>query len=165
VSIKDHMYLQPPLGESVLRFEALGPGPSGPHRLTTAEMIQAIKKKHLKILVVDDEPAFGRATKRWLSMVFGAQVEYVQTGDDAIAAVDREFFHFLFLDLMMPGKSGVDTFQELKDQLDRSHVIAMSGLKDGPEWVKAQGLGLNVISKPFADETELIAEILFGGLS
>ena len=165
MSTKYHLHLHPALRPAVFRFEAFGPGASGPQKPTVAEMIRAIKEKHLRILVVDDDPIFGKATKRWLRMVFGAQVEYVESGDEAIEVIGRESFHFIFLDLMMPGKSGVETFRDLKDRLDQSHVIAMSGYQDGPEWVKAQGLGLNVISKPFADETELIAEILFGGLA
>ncbi len=80
------------------------------------------------VLVVDDEPAVGRALKRGLSAHHDVFV--VTSGKAALAHIaDGERFDVILSDLMMPDVSGMDLYRQLRtlapDQADR--VIFLSG--------------------------------------
>lgn len=72
--------------------------------------------KGYTILVVDDEPDM----VTFLSAVFednGGTVIRASNGDEALSIVRRQKPHLMTLDLSMPGKSGVEVFEEIrKDQ-------------------------------------------------
>src|ERR1700722_5550518 len=102
-----------------------------------------------RVLVVDDEPGicdlYVKALDRrhyW--------VEVVHSGEAALEAVSRQNYDFIFLDLKMPGFSGVDTFKELKLRNVQSMIIIVTGYPDSELLVEAMRLGpLTVILKPF----------------
>jgi len=66
-----------------------------------------------KILLVDDEEVFARNMARLLSNR-GYQVEAVNSGDEAVRALEGGVFDVLVLDLKMPGMDGLTTLQEIK---------------------------------------------------
>ncbi len=70
--------------------------------------------KGRKILVVDDEPD----QLTFIATVLednGAEILEAQNGDEALDLAKNEKPHLITLDLGMPGKSGVDVFQELRN--------------------------------------------------
>jgi len=66
-----------------------------------------------KILLVDDEEVFARNMARLLSNR-GYQVEAVNSGDEAVRALEGGVCDVLVLDLKMPGMDGLTTLQEIK---------------------------------------------------
>jgi len=84
--------------------------------------------KGYTILVVDDEPDM----VTFLSAVFednGGTVLKASNGDEAISVLRRQKPHLMTLDLSMPGKSGVEVFEEIrKDQeLTKLPVFVITG--------------------------------------
>ncbi len=71
----------------------------------------------LQILVVDDEPHISRA----LSFVLqreGFSVDVVGNGEEAIRKIRSEKPRLVFLDIIMPKRSGLDICREIKSDPD-----------------------------------------------
>lgn len=82
----------------------------------------------LRVLVVDDEPAVGRAIQRLLGGI--CHVRYVGRALDALYLLEQEpDFHLVLCDLSMPELSGPDFFDRLRRQQPRvaQRVAFMSG--------------------------------------
>jgi CheY-like chemotaxis protein len=79
-----------------------------------------------RILVVDDEQtilalytqAFERA---------GYQVTAAETAEDALRILEKESFWVFFLDLNLPGMSGVDLCRQIRKQYPMAIVYAVTG--------------------------------------
>src|SRR5881392_986812 len=67
----------------------------------------------MKILLVEDHPESRRALQRLIELR-GHEVLAVASAEEAEAHLAKEFFPFLILDWMLPGKSGVDLCRELR---------------------------------------------------
>lgn len=81
--------------------------------------------KALSILVVDDD----RDNADLLAELFtmeGHTVEVAYSGDDAIAAFSRTKYDLAFMDVVMPGRNGVDSFLEIKRQHPDARVYMMT---------------------------------------
>lgn len=132
-------------------------GDSGETR--TSDLVEEIRKKHFKILVVDDEDAFRRSFCFKLRRKYSAEVEDVNSGSLAIAAVLRgETYDLIFTDIMMPGMKGTETFEQLQRIDPNLKVVIMSAFSDSDEWKKAQDMGAVLIHKPIDDD--LLIKIL-----
>ena len=80
----------------------------------------------LKLLIVDDEPKSGQALERYFS-IKGFEVRAVMSGEEALALAPMFQPHVVLLDLLMPGKNGVDTLKEFKAAYPAIRVIMLSG--------------------------------------
>jgi len=70
----------------------------------------------VRVLVVDDEPALGRALMRTLERV-GWSVEWAESADDAIAILERDVdFTAVLTDLSMPQRTGMDLYEEAQER-------------------------------------------------
>jgi len=69
--------------------------------------------KGSKILLVDDEVVFTNNMSKLLTNR-GYRVTAVNSGDNAIRALEEEDFDVVVLDLKMPGMDGITTLQEIK---------------------------------------------------
>ncbi|MBX7080645.1 MAG: response regulator [Nannocystaceae bacterium] len=67
----------------------------------------------LRILVVDDEAMIGESVRKALAE---QQVTVVHSGGEAIAACDRVAFDLVLCDLMMPGISGIDVYETVRQR-------------------------------------------------
>ncbi|MBL8789341.1 MAG: response regulator [Rhizobiales bacterium] len=113
----------------------------------------------LNILVVDDD-ADNAASLGELFELEGHDVHVVHSGEDAIVAYCRESFDVAFMDVMMPGKNGVESFLEIRRLKPQARVFMMTGFS--VEELLSQALhggALGVLEKPFdADEVLRLAE-------
>ncbi len=80
----------------------------------------------IKILLVDDEKEFIETLSQRLE-VRGFDVNLAFTGDEAIKWADEKDFDVIILDVVMPGKSGIETLQEIKKMKPLTEVIMLSG--------------------------------------
>ncbi|MBU2509834.1 response regulator [bacterium] len=94
----------------------------------------------IRVLLVDDEKDYISSLFKQL-VVRNYDVTAVYNGDEAIKAVEKSSFDVIILDVLMPGKDGIETFQEIK-KIDPSvqvimhtgHAkldLAIDGLKNG----------------------------------
>lgn len=121
--------------------------------------VEAIRDRHLRILVVDDEYGFRQALSSNLSEKYEALVTDVDSGCDAVKRLrSGEAFDLIFLDLMMPDMTGTETYMELKRIDAGCSIVMMSSRSDSDEWRKAKKLEAELLSKPFM--VEALAEVL-----
>jgi len=84
------------------------------------------KLEVLNILVVDDEEEICRMFTKWLSSE-GHRVKSALTGKKAIDLVKKKHFDIVFLDIVMPGISGVNTLEEIKKISPKTKAIMITG--------------------------------------
>lgn len=107
-----------------------------------------------KIMVVDDEKVVCTAFEKQLGSA-GYEVKGFLSGKDAIEAAKNEHFDMAYVDLWMPGLSGVETCKRLKKVSPNLEVVLISGRPDGfsgkeGEFVKVGGLDF-FLYKPFSE--------------
>lgn len=109
-----------------------------------------------KILIADDDPIVHESLKIYMQAE-GFEVVDVYDGDTALAALDSSI-SLCVLDIMMPGKSGVEVCREIRKS---SQVPIVMLTAKGEEVDKIVGLELGAddyIVKPFSPR-EVIARI------
>lgn len=102
-----------------------------------------------RILVVDDEERIRRLVRMYLERE-GYTVEEAEDGDEAISLAMSEEFDAILLDVMMPGKDGIEVCKELRET--KPTPIIMLTAK-GEEANRIQGFEVGAddyIVKPFS---------------
>jgi DNA-binding NtrC family response regulator len=79
-----------------------------------------------RILVVDDEPGLREFVHVVLEQE-GHEVEEAKDGNEALAACDRKPVDLALVDLIMPGKDGVRTIEELRVRHPKTVVVVITG--------------------------------------
>ena len=114
----------------------------------------------LKILVVDDD----RDAAEGLADVFemeGHTVTLAHDGLEAVAKFSEFDFDIAFMDVMMPGMNGVDSFFEIRKLKPEARVFMMTGYSLQQLLDRAMENGaLGILSKPV--EMDQVLEILDG---
>ena len=111
-----------------------------------------------RILVVDDEEVVVHSCMRILRDDYA--VQSVQDGFAALKKSGDEVFDVMVVDVMMPGMSGLELLQQVKELHPEIDIIMMTGLSEIQTAVKAMKLGaFDYLSKPFdPDELKLVVE-------
>jgi len=105
-----------------------------------------------KILVVDDEETVCGSVKKVLSRK-GYDVSEALTVDDAIALIKEMTFDLVITDLMIPGTSGMELLQLIRDHYPELDVIMITGYASIESAVKATRLGAAAyLPKPFTPD-------------
>jgi DNA-binding NarL/FixJ family response regulator len=97
----------------------------------------------VKILVVDDHPLIREAMRSVLQQL-DSDIHVLEAGncDDARAIVAREpDLALVLLDLRMPGTSGLDGLEALREQHPGVPVVVLSASEDRNEVIRALDLG------------------------
>jgi two-component system, OmpR family, response regulator len=106
-------------------------------------------KRRKRVLLLDDDPSMQRLVARILGNE-GFRVDVFLTGSQAIAALERETYDVLLLDLMMPVEGGMTVIRHLRAKnppmLKRSILLTAS-----PESLigALSGEVSTVVQKPF----------------
>jgi DNA-binding NarL/FixJ family response regulator len=112
------------------------------------------------VLLVDDDDAFRGLVRRMLERA-GFGVVEAADGDAALRAADETALHLALLDVVLPGMSGYELFESLRERLDEElPVIFVSGMRTD-HYDRVAGLLLGAddyVVKPF-DPDELVARI------
>ena len=102
-----------------------------------------------RILVVDDEPSVRESVGYALEQE-GFQVTLAESGEDAEGRLSDQQFDLLILDIMMPGKSGLDVCREVRAESPVPIILLTA--KDA-EVDKVVGLEVGAddyVTKPFS---------------
>jgi two-component system response regulator FixJ len=113
------------------------------------------------VVVVDDDPAVRDSTATMLQHA-GHHVHSFESGDDLIEAGVPAEADIVLLDIMMPGRSGLDTLRELGKSSNLPPVIVLTGHGDIPLAVEAMKLGaVEFLEKPYPMRSllELVATL------
>ncbi len=84
-------------------------------------------QRPLRILLVDDEPNIREALKEYLTAISHHQVVTAADGSEALEKLDQDGFDAAFLDLKMPGMTGVELLGRLRQHDQRMPVVIMTG--------------------------------------
>ena len=111
-----------------------------------------------RILLVEDEPGL-LLTLSDLLAAEGYRVETAADGPTGLAMAAREPFDLLVLDVMLPGKSGLDVCRELRQQGKDVAVLMLTAKTQLVDRVVGLKLGADdYLTKPF-EPPELLARI------
>jgi two-component system, NtrC family, response regulator AtoC len=113
----------------------------------------------VNILLVDDEPGMLRYIRTLLE-VDDYTVQTASTGEEALQLVQKGLRpHLVLLDLLMPGIDGLQTLEQMRQQMPGVKVVMLSCVSDTRKVVQAIRLGAHdYITKPF-QKAELDAVI------
>lgn len=104
----------------------------------------------LDVLVVDDESRI-RRTIRMCLQDDGHQVETVGAADQAVHAADRQPFDVAFVDLRLPGRSGMELIPELLDRIPWLKIVVITAHASVESAVEAMKRGaVDYLPKPFS---------------
>jgi two-component system alkaline phosphatase synthesis response regulator PhoP len=111
-----------------------------------------------KILLIEDQPGVV-ATLQGRLQGEGYDVEVAPDGDAGLERATRDYFDLIILDIMLPGKSGLEVCRELRQQLITAPILMLSARRQTIDKVMALKIGADdYITKPF-DMLELLARI------
>jgi ActR/RegA family two-component response regulator len=114
--------------------------------------------RNLRLLLVDDDDDFRRAAGRTLQRR-GFSVTEVANGTDALESLRGERPDIVVLDLRMPGLSGIETLQRMREIEPEVPVIILTGHGDFESAVASIKLSIvDFLQKP-ADVDELAGRI------
>jgi CheY-like chemotaxis protein len=110
-----------------------------------------------RILVVDDEPDIVNLARRILEKE-GYSVTSASDGDEALGVLERERIDLVLLDIVMPGKSGLEVCKIIKEQPKTRNipVVMFNALGREVDRKLASWAGADAhLTKPF-DKLELV---------
>lgn len=111
-----------------------------------------------RILFIEDEAGF-RMTVGDRLRSEGHEVTFASRGDDGYRVAAAGGFDLILLDLMLPGKDGLDIARDLRARGARLPVLMLTARDDVPDRVIGLKLGADdYLCKPF-DMRELLARI------
>jgi two-component system alkaline phosphatase synthesis response regulator PhoP len=111
-----------------------------------------------RILLVEDEPGLVLTLSDLLTAE-GYQVETAMDGPTGLARAAAEPFDLIVLDVMLPGKSGLDVCRELRHQGKDTPVLMLTAKTQLVDRVVGLKIGADdYVTKPF-EAPELLARI------
>lgn len=111
-----------------------------------------------KIIIVDDEPDVLDLCKRILD-VKGYKIRTAHSGQEVIDLAQREQFDLLLTDIRMPGMSGLEVAQAVKQFSPYIICVTMTGFSTMDMAIEALKLGVDeFVLKPFSPQ-ELTATV------
>jgi DNA-binding response OmpR family regulator len=111
-----------------------------------------------KLLIVDDEKKMVKYLSKRL-VIRGYDVRTAFSGQEALAAIKKNQFDVVLLDIMMPGMDGIETLKEIKTIAPTTAVILLTGHASAKLDAEGRKWGaFDYILKPF-DLNNLIEKI------
>jgi two-component system, OmpR family, response regulator len=111
----------------------------------------------IKVLFVEDDERLARLTTRYLTSR-GLLVSWTATGPEAIAEAWQRQFDVILLDLMLPGRDGMEVCRTLRTRTDVP-IIILTARKDEVDRVLGLDAGADdYVTKPFSSR-ELVSRI------
>lgn len=113
-------------------------------------------EKKMRILVAEDSKVdtelFQRAMRPFLNGK-AVSVDYVLDGDEAMRSLKEKDYDLLFLDMSMPGPTGIEILRFIKEHHRREKVVILTGYSDlGDHLCKQLGVD-EYCEKPIAPRT------------
>jgi two-component system, NtrC family, response regulator AtoC len=81
----------------------------------------------MKILLIDDEPMITRSIENFLKNQLGHDIVVFNNAEEALKNFRQNQYEMVLTDIRMPGLSGVDLLQKIKDSNSDADVVLMTG--------------------------------------
>jgi len=105
--------------------------------------------KTLRVLVVDDEPLILMSISRFLKSI--ALVKTVSTAEEALDEIKEHYYDLCFLDVKLPGMTGLDAMKIINELSPKTKVAIMTGnLLNEAMKEQVDDYAYTFIEKPFA---------------
>ena len=109
----------------------------------------------VRVLVIDDEPIIRDVLQEILSRE-GYAIASVPDAESGLAALERQEYDLVILDLMLPGIGGFETLKEIKRRDPDSVVVMITAYGSVETAVQAMRMGTHdYLTKPFKNEDVL----------
>jgi two-component system response regulator MprA len=104
----------------------------------------------MRILIIEDEPTVAEVVAAALTH-HGHQTTLALAGTDGLERIVADRPDAVFLDIVMPGLSGVGVLREIRRRAPDLPVIVLSGRADSQALGEARRLGVTaIVLKPWA---------------
>jgi DNA-binding response OmpR family regulator len=112
----------------------------------------------IRLLLVDDEKDFVEPLAERLE-TRGFKVKTATSGDEAISSIEKEEIDVVILDVLMPGKDGIETLREIKRMKPLIEVIMLTGHATVQTAIQGMKLGAyDYLMKP-TDINDLVEKV------
>jgi CheY-like chemotaxis protein len=108
-------------------------------------------REHGRVLAADDNEFNRQILERWLERL-GHTVHLASDGEELLAALAKESFDVILLDIIMPGMDGVQVLARIREHPEWQHipVIVVSALQEMDAVTRCIELGAeDYITRPF----------------
>lgn len=112
----------------------------------------------MDLLIVEDDPVIGKSLHQGCQEA-GHECTWVKDGDKGYEQARTQLYDVMVLDLMLPGKSGLDVLRQLRSEGIRTPIVLLTALGSVEERVAGLTAGADdYLVKPFAF-AELMARV------
>lgn len=106
----------------------------------------------MRILLVDDEEELVSALSERLE-IRGIAADYVTSGEEALAAVEKQRYDVVVLDVKMPHLSGLELWERLRGKFPDMKCIFLTGHTSESDFQAGVRSGATYLLKPLKIET------------
>lgn len=104
----------------------------------------------MKILIIEDDRKVAQALRKGLETE-GYAVEIAHSGEEGFFLINTQKFHLVILDLMLPGRNGLEVLTALRRRQDRTPVLILTAKDTVEDTVIGLDSGADdYLIKPFA---------------
>ncbi len=111
----------------------------------------------IQVLLVEDDERLARLTSRYLQE-HGVIVTVAHSGTDALAEASRHVFDVVLLDLMLPGRDGLEVCRELRGRTDVPIIMVTARGEEADRVLGLETGADDYLAKPYSSR-ELLARI------
>jgi len=114
-----------------------------------AKVLSIIEVAVMRVLIIEDEERISAAIAHTLKQK-NYEVDCVEDGNDGLMLAEKGIYDIIILDIMIPGKSGLELLKELRNRGITTPVLLLTALDSITDRVSGLDLGLTIISEnPF----------------
>jgi len=86
----------------------------------------------MQICLIEDDEIYAEFIQKALGQVAGYRVTAFASAEEALAALNNKMPDVMIIDYKLPGMSGIELYEKLKDRItEECKVIMLSALDDG----------------------------------
>lgn len=111
----------------------------------------------IQVLLVEDDERLARLTSRYLQE-HGVVVTVAYSGTDALAEASRHTFDVVLLDLMLPGRDGLEVCRELRGRTDVPIIMVTARGEEADRVLGLETGADDYLAKPYSSR-ELLARV------
>jgi signal transduction histidine kinase/CheY-like chemotaxis protein len=120
--------------------------------LTKSAPTERIKREHLKVLIVEDNPINQRVAKLFLDRL-GCQGDCVSSGEGCLEKLAQQPYDIILMDVQMPGLNGHETTREIRNRSSNGQaqpwIIALTASAQDEDSSKCREAGMDdFLTKP-----------------